>query len=398
MSKRKSPFSVDYQTPVFIASNDPRNKNDATFEKYRSRIGRDVEVVDMGEPRLLSKYIPPTPVEVDRQFFTDIVYGNGRFVTVCNEIMEAFGDDEYVFIATSIDAVNWTLSPTPGPYNYGLSSDLIFDGSNFIIPVSSLGVNNSGYPDAVHLLAQSSNGSTWTYTANDKIISNFYFGNGIYIKYEYDQYYNVYKSYSTDLTTWTIFSSTINIIGFVNGIFIGTELTYGPPASGSLYYSTNGHTWTYGSSGLANIDSTLAYGAGKFVVTGWDYPDNPGHIYYSSDGANWTNVTIEQDMRPAGIAFGNNRFIIAGSSVANNSAAMYSTDGINWNMITDPTLNDVAQYMDFWKITYGGGNFVITGYRLADFESPEGSARNIILSSSDGITWQKVDLPDQVIL
>ena len=56
MSKHKSPFTVDYRKPIIIASDDPRNKNGASLNKYKSRAGSKIIITDMAKPRTLQKF------------------------------------------------------------------------------------------------------------------------------------------------------------------------------------------------------------------------------------------------------------------------------------------------------------------------------------------------------
>jgi hypothetical protein len=61
MTKYESPFSVGRRQTVFVGSDDPRNKNGGSLEKYRSRLGRDVIVKDIGQPLTLDEYVEPEP-------------------------------------------------------------------------------------------------------------------------------------------------------------------------------------------------------------------------------------------------------------------------------------------------------------------------------------------------
>jgi hypothetical protein len=383
MTKYRSPFSVDYQTPVFIASNDPRNKNEGNLEKYRARIGRDVEIVNMGQPLVLEEYVPTVTYQVDRQFFMNIIYANDRFVTTPAEIIDVFGSDELAFNASSSDGITWELSYIP--FSYAITPSLIFNGTKFIASTYNTSQIPSG-PYPVSLFEESTDGLTWTYSSDlGTGPVELYFGNGNYIRYYFDVDFNIIREYSTDLINWTAFASDVYIIGFANGKFIGTDLV-------SLCYSSNGYTWSYGSTVPLSSASTLSYGSSKYVLATFS---SMGNITYSSDGISWTNISI--DMKPLGITHGDGKFIAVGDSDSFGSKAMYSTDGISWSTITDTTLNDVAQYMQFGSIAYGGGKFVITGYGYADSESPAGS-RNIVLYSTNGVTWTRANMPDTVMV
>ena len=116
-----------------------------------------------------------------------------------------------------------------------------------------------------------------------------------------------------------------------------------------------------GSNGSTSFYSTerwagMVYGGGKFVAIGTNTAAS-----YSTDGINWTAVSLPRSAVWSDIAYGNGRFV-AVSSASGYSA--YSLDGTEWNSSNIPVAID--------KIAYGQGVFVglnatsTTGYTSED--------------------------------
>lgn len=123
-----------------------------------------------------------------------------------------------------------------------------------------------------------------------------------------------------------------------NGVWLGLS-----PNSVTYSYSTNGgSTWSTGTLPLyCNQISPIAFGNGKFVLTGASQVSSTNQIAYSTDGINWTTVTVGSPENSAsnrsisGVAFGNGRFVVGWNSTVSTTDTrspntFVSVDGINW--------------------------------------------------------------------
>lgn len=95
----------------------------------------------------------------------------------------------------------------------------------------------------------------------------------------------------------------------------------------------------------------------------------------------WAKTTIPSPEYASwvGIAYGNDKFVavVGGSNTGNTSA--YSSDGITWQKSQLP-------YSERWvSVAYGAGKFVAI--------SGNGGTSSIAAHSTDGITWEKTYLP-----
>lgn len=90
----------------------------------------------------------------------------------------------------------------------------------------------------------------------------------------------------------------------------------------------------------------VAYGNGKFVVTGYFEPV----VLTSPDGVTWTTHTIAPYAYLRGVVWGNGVFV----AVGNGGRILTSPDGVSW---TDRSTNGVPIY----DLTYGRGTFLGVG-------------------------------------
>ena len=152
--------------------------------------------------------------------------------------------------------------------------------------------------------------------------------------------------------------------------------------------------------------------SGRSVVAGYRFgssgdTSNNNHpwIAYSTDGGvTWTkSATTSNEEQAHGrlyaLAYGGGRFVVAGyrlgtggdgTSDDNHPWIAYSTDGgVTWTPST--TTSDLNQaHGRLAALTYGGGRFVVAGYRYED--SPSGDTSDdhhpwIAYSTDGGVTW-----------
>ncbi len=140
---------------------------------------------------------------------------------------------------------------------------------------------------------------------------------------------------------------------------------------GKIIKSQNGINWQEVSSGINDPISDMAYCQKKLVAVG-----QYGSIISSRNGIDWQLVR-----QGDGISI--NRIICTPEgylAVGNRGLIMASTDGINWirrDSATDDHLNDVI---------YENSRYIVVGGGKMEPDYPT----NIILTSEDGIIWNKV--------
>jgi len=186
---------------------------------------------------------------------------------------------------------------------------------------------------------------------------------------------------------------------------VGSEDNYHP----WLAYSIDGgKTWTP-SNTTSNenqahgILCALTYGGGRFVVAGNRYDETGGEdnfhpwIAYSTDGGKtWTpsDTTMDAD-QPHGelyaLAYGGGRFVVAGyrqESDPYHPWLAYSTDGGETWTPSDTTLNEEQAHGQLYALAYGGGRFVVAGYRYGSSGGTFDDYHPWLAYSTDGgVTW-----------
>ena len=279
-------------------------------------------------------------------YWYDMCYGNGKFVTICNNGAN--------IMAYSTDGITWNSAPlTVSDYWQGVC----YGNGKFV--AVAYNSDNAAY---------SIDGITWTETKLP-LLSNWRsicYGGGKFVAIAYAS--NV-VTYSTDGVTWTK-ATILNTASSANwqrvccgdGKFVAI-------AQNSSYaaYSTDGVTWTKAT--LPNTANwrSICYGNGKFVAAAW----SSNIAAYSTDGVTWTKATLPNTANWQSICYGNGKFV---AIAQNSSYAAYSIDGINWKQIIMPSA------ISYQTIAYGNGKFVTTVYNS-----------DAIYYSTDGITWTNVD-------
>lgn len=177
-----------------------------------------------------------TPYYVSISGFSDfsrlanLAYGNGKYIAAGWIV----GSSSDLPIATSINGTNWTTVDISGDVGNHWITDIIFDGTKFIM-LDSLNSN----------ILVSSNGTNWqTQTTALSQIQKICYNGSLYVLYNFSN--NVY--YSPDLTNWTRaypnINGGINIIGF-DGTRFFIIFTYGGAGGGKrITYSIDGINWT----------------------------------------------------------------------------------------------------------------------------------------------------------
>lgn len=179
------------------------------------------------------------------------------------------------------------------------------------------------------------------------------------------------------------YGATATDIIYANGVYVAIGFRSGTdPANNFLVSSTNGTTWTWRDvdtvSGNAIALTSIAYGAGLFVVVGYT-TSATSFIATSPDGVTWTPRTPAAGMTYSNhVIYGGGRFVAVGGTTT-TSSIQTSTDGITWTArtgaVADITSNAAAVAYDPTSGLYA----MTTGATGVDG----------IQTSPDGVTWTK---------
>jgi hypothetical protein len=268
--------------------------------------------------------------------FTDMVYGNGRFVAATVD-----GSVSILFDGYSLGGV----SRLPGGSFFDLLPSLSFANGQFF--AGSISVLSSG------------DGVNWNGSNAFAGVISVAFGNGVYAGM--DQAHGFI--YSTDGVNWT--NSTANLGGlyigqlvFANGVFVAVS-------SSQIFTSVDGINWTSRAYYAGRLFLSVAYGNQLFVTV-----TDQGDVFTSPDGIHWTlrNSTTQNSLWK--VTFGNGRFV----AVGDGGTIITSADGINWSPASTAAFSGYA----LTGVAGGGGRFVAVG---------DGG---LILGSSDAIIWTAI--------
>lgn len=188
-----------------------------------------------------------------------------------------------------------------------------------------------------------------------------------------------------------------NVNPWLRRVDYGNGLWMAMGSTGRYLTSTNGVNWTTRAiSGASNVYS-VSYGNGRWLALsghGWTF----GPAYISTNGIDWTAHDLP--MWIASVSFGDGQWAAIVHDVIVNSirtSIRTSTDGIEWvtrEIIERPLYSAEAQA---FQIAYGGGAWLVAGTERTG-SSEQGPWRSLILTSSDGLTWQRTTIPTSPII
>jgi len=266
--------------------------------------------------------------------FIKIKYFNGKFII--------FG---YGSIYVSTDGFNWNMLDSDHYYDLDVfPKEIIYVDGLYIILDSTKRILTS--PDLINWTLKATIGSSTQLTG-------IVYGNNLYVVCGDDG--SIFTS--PDLVAWTIRNSTAPItvdfikIKFLNGIFFAIS------SEKPIYYSSDCITWaTFTSASLFDI----IYENNLFVTVGSNV------VSRSIDGITWSQQTITSTYLRS-VIYANNLFV----AIGDGGKIISSPDGITWTVRDSDGCTDVL-----YDIIYDNNIFLISG-------------TNVILTSSDGITWKK---------
>ena len=218
------------------------------------------------------------------------------------------------------------------------------------------------YVSSAGLVGTSANGITWTARTSGTTsnILGLSYGNSTFV------YGTVGGGLatSTDGITWTArtsgTTSTISSIAYGNSTFVyGTYL-------GGIATSTDGITWTARTSGTTSSIYSVIFANGVFL-----YGTYGGGLATSTNGITWTARTSGTTSHINALAYGNGLYVYG----AAGGVLATSTDAITWTARTSGTTSAIG------NIAYGNGIYIASVGRTNE--------PDLILTSSNGITWKK---------
>ena len=267
-----------------------------------------------------------TATSMPSDYYSTVAYGNGLFVATPG------GANGKIYY--SINGSTWVTSVLP---SIGYSSYIAFGNGYFVIA----GTTNTYY---------STNGKTWSTSAPVSSVTNFSYGNGIFIVGPGNGT-SAFVSINNGISWTTVTLPTnhywnVSSYGLIGGT--GYYNIFNGNASTDFCYSTNGFTWTAGSLPTSRSIYATVYGNGKFIAIG---PDTTATWFYSTDGINYNNMTMPSSTNWYAAGYGNGYFI---AGKYGSTAAGYSTNGTTWTAGTMPS----AGY--WYSIAYGNGTYVAT--------------------------------------
>lgn len=167
-------------------------------------------------------------------------------------------------------------------------------------------------------------------------------------------------------------TSYINTAYYKNGRHFGFGLQ-------DVFTSLDGTTWQDTYLGLnVRMKDVVENEDGLIVAVGQDYYDSAWRaaIVHSADGVNWTVTRFSQYGTLYSIDYGAGRFVAVGE----NGVILSADADLNW------TLEASGETEDIDDIVYANGQFLAVG----------GETESIILSSSDGTSWQDQTANDEL--
>jgi hypothetical protein len=199
---------------------------------------------------------------------------------------------------------------------------------------------------------------------------------------------------SPDGTTWTkvgeIDGEVLDVLGYGNGVWIGAASNPGGTQS-TIYKSGDLAHWSAVANEPGDL-SSVAYGAGRWVIVGYDTPgiavNGTVHTtrvaYTSTDAMTWTDISIDNgsnsaDQELSSVAFGDGSWTAVGTEPGLEQLTTFrSADGTTWTA-QGPSLDIVGTVAG---VAFHGGQWTLV--------ANPGLRASAIYQSTDGYSWASV--------
>lgn len=259
-------------------------------------------------------------------YWQDVLWDGTKFVAIGYDSVGSTG-----LYATSTNGASWTggtIATSGSNWEY---TCVAYNGTNQYVALIG---GNGGTND----LATSSNGTTWSTTAN-ALPANSYWKQVIWdgSKYVALRADSANIATSTNGTTWTgsaVTGGSSDASGIAFGAIGATNyyviVSGNTGASQVASYSTNGTSWTSGSTlPSSDVWSSVAYGNGRFVAVAGNVGTTTTKAAVSTNGTTWSAGTMP------GAAARWIKVIYTGTSFLafayNSNRTARSTDGVTWS-------------------------------------------------------------------
>ena len=314
---------------------------------------------------IFSQSTPSAPTGLSAEAYIESV--NLNFTAPGNNGGSAITNYEY-----SLNNGNW-IPFSPARTSSPLTISALTTCTQYAIKIRAVNAIGSGVASS-QILVTPRGAQPISWTSRTSAASNNYwydvtYGNGLFVAVARGTSTGngIQVMTSTNGTTWSLGTSnpyrTWRSVTYGNGLFVAVSST---GTGNRVMTSPDGSNWTSRTSAADNDWRSVTYGNNRFVAVSRSGTGN--RVMTSDDGITWTSRTSAADNQWLSVTFGNNRFVAVSSDGAGNRV-MTSPDGITWTSRTS-----AANYV--WQgVTYGNGLFVAV------------SGDGAVMTSTDGISW-----------
>jgi len=175
----------------------------------------------------------------------------------------------------------------------------------------------------------------------------------------------------------------------VNTLTYAHDRFFAIGSGGVIYNSTDGAVWEKERVGTSDYLSDLTWGNGLYVSVSIN-----GNIYTSKDAQTWSLSYQNENQGSSlkAIIRNSNRFVAIGSEWHNSNQAIVlsSQDGLSWQRITFPEY----EFMYLHSVASNSESFIIGGTQYREKSPPEA----IFLHSQDGVQWQRQIFSEAIVI
>ncbi len=325
-----------------------------------------------------------------------LIYADNKFVSVGWVSMAPDsppGDTQIAILPDGEDT--WHVVGVP-EYNW---SDIAYGNGRFVV-VSGCGLARS-YCGAT--LYSDDGGDTWNLSTDAPLdATHVAFGNNRFVATERK---TGAIAYSSDGVNWEYVTDLQMGYDWGNDVVFGNDGRFVAVGTGGVaLYSDNGIDWHRVD--IASLGNDLwlgdmAYGDGVFVALDAGYHTNYDHegniAVYSNDGIHWKSAIMPKRMAWGKPHYTDGKFVTlgrsynVGASVPEQDMIAYSTDGGKTWIGKDLTLVS-DNYWASQSIDYVGGRLFRT---LTEYDDNWNEINTISVSADFGDTWTPIELPNE---